>query len=406
MGLFSRKAQSAPEKKEHPGGAVHFIAGGQWQRPKKLREYAAEGYGWNPVIRKAIDEVATACAGLKIGVYRGDDPVDDHPALAALQKPNPVMGAASFIEQVIVNKELFDEVAIARAGDELWPMSPMHIEVMPGAGGIARAYRYGTGAAQRTFEVDRVTGQSDLFFMHGYNPEEYWRGLPPLQSAAVWADLHNNGARWNASLLKNSARPSGVFTIKGGMMQDAFDRLKEWVDRTMTGPDNAGKPGILEGDGAGWISMSQSARDMDFSASMKEAKMLISSVFGVPLPLIDNDASTFNNYRAAMERFYTDKVIPTMQEFLDAFGSWYLEEGERFVIDLDAIPALEEVRERKFNRLLKAVQMKAITVDEFRVETGWEPMGGPSAVLDPFDGVADLGEDDAAKAALMAYGRG
>jgi phage portal protein BeeE len=58
-------------------------------------------------------------------------------------------------------------------------------------------------------------------------------GLSPIEAAASAIDLHNAAARWNKSLLDNSARPSGavVYTSGQHMTADQFERLKSDGDR-------------------------------------------------------------------------------------------------------------------------------------------------------------------------------
>jgi phage portal protein BeeE len=110
-------------------------------------------------------------------------------------------------------------------------------------------------------------------------------------------------------------------------------------------------------DDAEFVEMSKTPVDMDFLNTMRETGKYVASAFGVPLPLIDNDASTFNNYEQAKERLYTDTVIPMMQEFIGALGHWMLPaygDGLEFKLDLDSIPALEGLREKMFARSVLA----------------------------------------------------
>jgi hypothetical protein len=117
---------------------------------------------------------------------------------------------------------------------------------------------------------------------------------------------------------------------------------------------------------------------MDFTNTMKETAKYIASAFGVPLPLIDNDASTFNNLEQAKERLYTDTVIPLMQEFMGALSAWLLPrygEGLEFKLDMDSISALEGNRERMFNRAVLAFEKGVLTREESRVMMGFPSEG-------------------------------
>jgi HK97 family phage portal protein len=140
--------------------------------------------------------------------------------------------------------------------------------------------------------------------------------------------------------------------------------------------------------------MDQTARDMDFVTTQKEAAKLIASAYGVPLPLIDNDASTFNNIEQAKERFYTDTILPLFREFLTQLGAWLLPfygEGLRFQVNEDKIGALESVRGRLFDRMVNAVNAGILTTDEAREAIGYEPLGDEPEPEDVQRGMALIG---------------
>jgi len=117
---------------------------------------------------------------------------------------------------------------------------------------------------------------------------------------------------------------------------------------------------------------------MDFLNTMKETAKYVASAFGVPLPLIDNDASTFNNLEQAKERLYTDTVIPLMDEFIGGISAWLLPrygEGLELRLDLDSISALEGNRQRMFDRAILAFEKGVLTREESRVMMGFPEQG-------------------------------
>jgi hypothetical protein len=99
---------------------------------------------------------------------------------------------------------------------------------------------------------------------------------------------------WNHSLLDNGARPSGIIKFKEDPGIDAMNRLKEHFKNNIQGSSNAGELPVLTDD-AEWQQIDNNPRDMDYISTMKETAKYVASALGVPLPLIDNDASTFNN---------------------------------------------------------------------------------------------------------------
>lgn len=397
------------EQKANPVGASLLVGGGEgFTRWQDKRAYVEEGYQRNPVIYMAIEEVAKAVAGLRIELVRNrgadnEEYIDDHPALTLLRRPNPTMGGREFRRAVFVDYLTQGEMGIAqpigqRVPAELWQVDPGEVEVKPGRGGIPAAYIHRRNGLTVEFPMRGVTEpRADLFFFKRFNPRDYWRGQSPLMAGGIAGDIHNRGAEWNNSLLRNAAKPSGIVTFKDGDPgEETVRRLKEWFKRAFQGSQNAGEIPVLTG-GAEWKQTSLSPLDMDFATSMTEAKKLIAGVFGVPLPLIDNEAATFANMEMAKERFYIDTVIPLANEWLEAFGAWLLPAfgpDLSFCVDMDDIPALEAVRNRKFDRVMKALSAGLISIDEARDEIGYDPMDAADSA------------DDAEAEAVRAYGNG
>lgn len=395
---FSRKI----EVKEHPTGAAFFSPGGPaWSRQSNRIAYVDEGYQLNVVVYRAVCEITRAVSDLELEVASGGDPIDNHPALDLLARPNPTQGWDGFITEAFTNYLLTGELAIARYPEtgriaELWNLNPLYMQIEPGRGGIASAYVYDQNNAKKTFPVDKLTGRSQVFFQKMYNPMDYWRGQSPLMAAGIAADTHNAGMRWNYSLLRNSARPSGLIKLAADTGGEVVARLKEWFKSAFQGEYNAGQIPVLPA-GADWQAMDNSPKDMDFTTTQKEAAKLIASAFGVPLPLIDNDASTFNNLEQAKERLYTDTVLPLFNSFLSQFGAWLLPafgQGLSLQVNMDQIGALEGLRTRLYDRMLKGVAAGVLTVDEAREAIGYEPLGDDA-----------LKEDMTKAMGLLAYGK-
>ncbi len=371
-------------KKENPIGASTFSAGTrEIGGAKEGIALIKDGYEKNVIVYRAIREVAGAASSISFGLFdKAGNEIETHPILDLISRPNPASGGAAFFDEIFTNFCLFGEIAIAKSGlatskepRELWSVSPIEVKIEPGASGFPRAYVHAKNNVTTRFPVDQVSGYSDLFFMKTYNPLDYWRGMPPLRAAALAADAHNEGLLWNYSMMRNGARPSGVIKTPGASPSaEVIERLREWFKATMQGGNNAGEVGILTG-GAEFISLSENAKDMDFILGMKEFSKYVSSAFGVPLPLIDNDAASFNNMEQAKERLWTDTVLPLVRRFLDSFNAWlkyFYGDGLTLKINEDAIPALEGLRNKRFERTVKAQEAGLITINEAREQIGFD----------------------------------
>jgi len=407
---FGRKL----EQKAHPNGGVLVLgAGSGWKQQTNRKAYLTEGYQQNVVVYRAVRERVQAATAIDVQLYQGDKQVEEHAVLNLLARPNPKQSWDQFLGEMLVNRLLLGESFAVVSGDgehrEIWPLDPLDMEVVPGGGGMPSAYVHGQGNNKKEFPSDPITGESDVFFIKMYNPTDYWRGQSPLMAAAIAGDTFNAGSKWNFSLLNNSARPSGLIRFKGGYPgQEQIQRLREYFKRAIQGSSNAGEVPMLSDD-TEWTKMSESPRDMDFINSMKESAKYVASALGVPLPLIDNDASTFNNIEQSKERLYTDTVIPDLEEIINALGIWLLPKfGDdlSFRLDLDSIPALEKMRERKFDRALKAFEKGVLTRQESRVLIGYAPEG--DGEFRPFTAIQNTNDSGEEKSAAflkrLAYG--
>lgn len=386
------------EKKENPVGCALYLSDGYTYKNRKNRDYAVDGYHINVIVYRAIREITTGVSSVQIDLKINGTVVED-PITTDVGKllamPNPMQSYSQFIKNVFNDYLLTGEMFFVQAPDnfnqtgkrsepkELWSLNPIYMHVKSDkrqdnntCSGIPAAYEY-EQKKKLTFLVDQITGESDVFYLKMYNPLDYWRGQSPLQAAGLSVDTHNRGLNWNLSLLRNGGRPSGLLKFDGTPGDDVLNRVREWFKRQYQGDANAGEIPILT-DGADYTELGSSPKDMDYISSLKETSKYIASAYGVPLPLIDNDASTFNNLEQAKERLWTDTIIPLYGEFLTHFSKWlsqgYGQEIE-LTQDLDSIQALEPLRDRRFDKLVKGINNGLLTVNEARKQIRKKPVG-------------------------------
>jgi HK97 family phage portal protein len=349
-------------------------------KDRNTKAFIEEGYKKNVIIFRCINEIARAISSVKIEVHNEEGPIDNHQALSILSKPNPQESWSQFISHAFSDFMISGNMFILGNSDsgrftEMWVLSPLLVDVVGGNSGLPDRFIYAKGTQQeRVLPVNQVTGFSQIFHMKTYNPEDNFIGLSPLHSVSLSADVHNNGLAWNAALLENGARPSGIVTFEKDMEPDAASiaRVKTWL-KSRFGFKNAGEPLVIHG--AKFEKTADSATDMDFLNAMKEVSKYIASALGVPLPLVDNDASSFNNIEQAKERLWTDTVLPLLNDFLSSFGAWFLAQyGDdlKLAYDLDSIQALETLRSKRFEKAASMLRDGLGTRNEARRLLGYE----------------------------------
>jgi HK97 family phage portal protein len=340
-----------------------------------------DGYLANAVAYRCIRMVAEAAASVPIDAGKG--------ALSRLlARPLPDMDGASLLQALHAHLQISGNAyleAVTLADDEppgaLFILRPDRMKAITGHNGWIEGWTYEVGRTRRRIERSD-DGWLPVLHVKLFHPGDDVYGLAPLSPARKALDLHSGGADWQKALLDNSARPSGalVYGKDGAHLTDEqFQRLKEELESTHTGPGNAGRPLLLEG-GLEWKPMSLSPADMDFQAARNAAAREIALAFGVPPMLLGIPGdNTYSNYREANAAFWKMTVLPLAERVAKALSNWLVprfpdESHLRCVVD--AVPALAVERADLFARLEQA---NFLTSNEKRAMAGLPPLDGEPA---------------------------
>jgi HK97 family phage portal protein len=385
-----KKLLRPPETKS--SRTAHLIAfenGGRarWT-PRDYAALARAGYVSNAIVHRAVKLVAENAAACAFLLYEGAAERDQHPLLDLLARPNPRQDGAGFFEalyayMLLSGNAYVEAVAIDGQGGqqvrELYCLRPDRMRVLPGPDGWAESYEY--TAAGRSVRFDQNQPPlPPILHLTSFHPLDDHYGLSSLEAAAVAVDTHNAAAKWNKSLLDNSARPSGALVYAGPegatLSDNQFERLKRELEDSYQGAVNAGRPLLLEG-GLDWKSMSLSPKDMEFLETKHTAAREIALAFGVPPMLLGIPGdNTYSNYQEANRVFWRQTVLPIatrtgcamMQWLAPVFGS-----GLRLAVDTDRIDALAADRAALWERVTNA---PFLTINEQRAEVGYGPVEG------------------------------
>jgi len=385
-----------PEQKASRSARLIALESGGRARwtPRDYAALAREGYGKNAIVHRAVRLIAESVGAVSFILYEGTAERNAHPLLDLIARPNPRQDGASFLESVASYLELAGNAyieAVGIAGEdgaqasvnvrELYALRPDRMKLVPGADGWPQGYEY--TVAGQTVRFDQSAPQPPILQLSLFNPLDDYYGLSPLEAAAVAVDTHNAAAKWNKALLDNAARPSGALVYDGPdgliLSDQQFERLKRELDEQYQGPNNAGRPMVLEG-GLDWKAMSLSPKDMDFMEAKHAAAREIALAFGVPpmLLAIPGD-NTYSNYQEANRVFFRQTVLPLANRIGAALAQWLAPsfgDGLTLAVDSDKIEALSADRAALWERVTKA---PFLTVNEKRLATGYGAVEGGDA---------------------------
>lgn len=349
-------------------------------------EYSLEGYQKNVIAYRCIKEISDAIGGLKWNVVnkRTGRILDKHPLLDLLQRPNPGQSKTSFFTTLSSFKQISGNSYVQAVGPdngsprELYVLPPTKMTVVPGDNiQMPKRFEFRPNKDTSTvikFDIDQVTGYSEVMHLKTFNPLNEWYGQSPLASAAFSIDLHNQSSEWNMKLLQNGARPSGALIAKDGLATEQRAIVKETFRESYSGARNAGKPLVMEGD-ITWIDMMLSPRDMDYLESRNVSSRDIATAFRVP-PILLNMGSdtTYANMQEARLSMVENTIIPEANLLQDELNHWLVPMfGDNIEIqyDIDEIPSIINKRAEMYQKLQHA---NFLLTNEKRKLAGFEEL--------------------------------
>jgi len=337
---------------------------GDW--PRHYEAQMREGYLSNAIAQRAVRLIAEGLASAPMTST-------DAQALRLVQATS---AGQALIETVathlLLHGNAYIEILSGMDGRpaELFALRPERMTIEADVRGWPVAYVYKAGDVASRLPADSV------IHIRSIHPLDDHYGLGCLGAASGAVATHNAATRWNKALLDNAARPSGALVYEmgesGTLSGEQYTRLKEELAASFQGAGNAGRPMLLEG-GLKWQAMALTPAEMDFAGLKEAAAREISLAFGVPPVLLGlpGDA-TYANYREANRALWNQSIIPLARKMLAAIGEGlgpYFA-GLQLDIDLDAIPALAEDRERLWAQVGAA---DFLTAEEKRAAVGLGP---------------------------------
>lgn len=326
------------------------------------RDYGAlcrEGFARNPIAHRCVRLIAESAASVPLQTNLPE-------AARVLGRGLPGTSAVENFEAFygylqVGGNAFFETVLGGDAPIALIAHRPDSLQMGRDAQGRASGWEHHADGSTRRFPRDAATGRCALYHMRLFNPADECHGLSPLAAAAQAVALHNRGGVWAKALLENSARPSGALvhnSQSGERLTDLqFERLKTELENSFSGPNQAGRPMVLEG-GLDWKSMSLSPADMDFTTLRREAARDIALAFGVPPMLLGLPGdNSYANYREANQAFWRQTIIPLVAKTATGLQGWlsaFFGDDLRITPDLNGVSALAEERAILWKRLSDA----------------------------------------------------
>lgn len=328
---------------------------------------------------------------LKLNADGSKDPVENHPMIELLQKPNPFYSGLDLFSGVLISYHLDGNaylIAIrnkrTRAINELWyaPHWSMDPKYPQSGSQFISHYKYSPGGGHIPVDLDI---DDVIHFRQGINPKNVRKGLSPLaaQMREIYTD--DEASNFTASMLRNMGVPGVIIspaTGDQGVSGDDAKATKAYIDSRFTG-DNRGKPIALTGP----------TKVEQFGFNMRELQMgdirdiseeRVCAALGIPAAVVGFGTGLQTTKVGAtmreMKRLaWEGNLIPTQRAFSEQLKNKLLPEfepdPENFIVKFDRsdVEALQESMNERATRVNTMVGGGWLRVDRAQEMMGLQP---------------------------------
>lgn len=358
----------------------------------------------------AVDLIAEKVAQIKPAIKVGEDYVYEHPLLELLENSGEGRTRERLIRELITDYLLTGEAFPVALGNTGSPPAEILINRSKCLTGTQQERPWPerfqsndylaevNGVFERLNDDGRIVYRRDslteMGYLHSKLSSYRSRALSPLKSIQQYLFILMAGSTHNKALLAQGAHPSMLVTAKNAdepLTEDQELQIVDSIRKATSGARNAGKVLFVPSEVSA-TPMGFNNRDMDYATLQKTSSDKVFYRYGIPLPLANNDAATFNNYDRALLSLYQDKIMPLAEEFFAMLGQFLLprygEESAILTFDPESIEVIRKSRIDELNQLPD----RDMTTNERRNLIGKESVEGGDVLLAP-SGLVEIGQD-------------
>lgn len=297
-----------------------------------------QAYALSPYVAPAVHAFAAVVAARTFQVKRGTKPLERHPLLDLIARPNADLRTSEY-------ELLYYSAALHRHGGEVFweceygndppkPGKVRHPKALP-----TKIWIWHREAVQPYIKNREFMGWTTMFdgtshfvdrldMLHfpvydptQHNPKGPARGTSVWQSKRLALANEIDATKWNRDFFSRGVAPSVAFINKDGHAigtgADAEDEFRDKLKAKLSGKN--GEPIALTGD---WViqQLEASQRDAQFTEGQNLNRKSILAGVVPPIVLGDNEAN-YANANAQIKAWLTFDVIPTMTMFCSRIDS-------------------------------------------------------------------------------------
>ncbi len=330
-------------------------------------------YMASPWVYVAVNRIAEAAALVPFHVRTsaragevpppggGEVAQPDHPFVRLLRNPNPLLSRFELIEATVGHLEIHGNAYWFLAGEpggtpqELWPLRPDRVQVVPDAQRGVRGYVYTVNG--RDVPLDAA----EVVHFRRWHPANDYYGLSALEAARLAVESDRAMADWNRRHFSEGyAVPAGIVAIRERISDADFERIKREWRASYGGRER--KTAFLRGAAVEWHGVGLSQQDMDFLNARRFNREEIFQIFGIPVGMFSENATEANalvGERVFIERTLWPKLVRIAEKITTDLLPFY---------GAGLTGHFEDIRPQDRASMLRELQAAkgVLTVDELR----------------------------------------
>jgi HK97 family phage portal protein len=310
----------------------------------------ASVYVFACIHRKAMDGAQVPLQLMQQQKDGTSAPVEDHELLDLFRDVNPRMHHLGYRQLTRTYYELAGNVFIGleelrgTKPQELWPIRPDIMSILPDNQGNIRGYIADYGQHQEAYTLEEMVHWKFPALLNAY-----W-GMPPLAAARKGIVTNYYRDTWNENFFLHGMKPSGILMSKRQLSDDERDDLKDELLEQYQDYKKAHAPLLLEGELFEWVQLSTNPKDAEFSGLRTEVKQEIYAATGVPPVLVmdmEGASKVLQNTDVQVRLYWKNTQIPALLDECNFYNEFLVpifdNTGRLFLRpDLSAIDELKE----------------------------------------------------------------
>lgn len=309
--------------------------------------------------------------------------VSDHPFLDVLARPNPILDASGLfwltVAYLQLNGSAYWHLQLNNLGTikEIWPLPAQYVAPILGPNRLFDEYELRLGSERLKFPADEIV------HFRKPSPIDTLGPLGNLRGVIEAAETNIRMMEYQRALMENFAVPDVLISAKGETTAPQMEKIKEDWRSTYGGWRNAGVPGVIPID-VTVQKLGFTMRELQYDKGRDSIRDEILAGFGVPLPIIRSDGTTFSNMGVGVNLWMRNTIKPLMKIITDKLNARVMPlyapttaaprpidlpapKTPWFVAYDDPTP---EDKDARMTRVTSAVASGVMTINEARAQLG------------------------------------